>query len=67
VGFNTGEIGESLTPPGSTERHFTIFIPTTPNPTSGFLLILPQSKVKPLDISVETAVKLVLTGGMVKN
>lgn len=40
-----------------------IFLPTTPNPTSGFLLYLPKDELKILDISVEDAMKLIISGG----
>lgn len=43
----------------------TVFLPTTPNPTSGFLLFLPRRDVKPLDMSVEDAAKLVISAGLV--
>jgi uncharacterized membrane protein len=43
----------------------TVFLPTTPNPTSGFLLFLPQRDVKPLDMTVEDAAKLVISAGLV--
>ncbi|MCK4859994.1 MAG: DUF502 domain-containing protein [Candidatus Omnitrophica bacterium] len=42
-----------------------IFIPTTPNPTSGFLLLVPEKDTIPLDISVEEGMKLVISGGVV--
>ncbi len=42
-----------------------VFMPTTPNPTSGFLLYLPRSEVKPLDMSVEEGLKLVISGGVI--
>lgn len=42
-----------------------VFIPTTPNPTSGFLLFVPRSRVYPLDLSVEEAAKLIISFGMV--
>ncbi|MEA2101300.1 MAG: DUF502 domain-containing protein [Thermodesulfobacteriota bacterium] len=41
-----------------------VFLPTTPNPTSGFFLILPESDIVPLDISVEEAFKLIISGGI---
>jgi len=47
-------------------KHYSVFIPTTPNPTSGFLVILPETKVKKLDLTAEEAIKVVLTGGVVK-
>jgi uncharacterized membrane protein len=42
-----------------------VFVPTTPNPTSGFLLFLPRSDVHRLPLSVEEGLKLVLSGGIV--
>ncbi len=42
-----------------------IFVPTTPNPTSGFLLFTPRSKVTRLDMSVEEAAKLIISFGLV--
>lgn len=43
----------------------TVFLPTTPNPTSGFLLFLPRRDVIELDMSVEDAAKLVISAGLV--
>ncbi|UCG52521.1 MAG: DUF502 domain-containing protein [Candidatus Latescibacterota bacterium] len=40
-----------------------VFIPTTPNPTSGFLLMIPKGETFPVDISVEEAMKMVISGG----
>lgn len=42
-----------------------VFLPTTPNPTSGFLLFLPQEDVIELDMSVEDAAKLIISAGLV--
>lgn len=44
-----------------------VFLPTTPNPTSGYFLIVPESSIIPLDISVEEAFKLIISGGIVSN
>jgi uncharacterized membrane protein len=41
-----------------------VFVPTTPNPTSGFLLLVPASKTIALEISVEDAMKMVISAGM---
>lgn len=57
-----GEIDAKL---GDGEPIVTVFLPTTPNPTSGFLLFLPQRDVKPLDMTVEDAAKLVISAGLV--
>ena len=64
IGFITGTTkGEvqNLTE----EETVNIFLPTTPNPTSGFLLFVPREEVVPLDMSVEEAVKMVISGGIV--
>lgn len=47
------------------EPMVSVFLPTTPNPTSGFLLFFPKSDVMELDMSVEDAAKLVISAGLV--
>lgn len=42
-----------------------IFVPTTPNPTSGVFLLVPEEETIPLDISVEDGLKLIISGGVV--
>jgi uncharacterized membrane protein len=42
-----------------------VFMPTTPNPTSGFLLFLPRRDIIELDLSIEEAAKLVISAGLV--
>jgi len=42
-----------------------VFVPTTPNPTSGFYLLVPQEEATVLRMSVEDAFKLVISGGMI--
>jgi uncharacterized membrane protein len=42
-----------------------VFVPTTPNPTSGFLLFVPRADVIPLAMSVEDALKMIVSGGIV--
>lgn len=43
----------------------TVFVPTTPNPTSGFILFVPREDVKKMDLDVEDALKLVMSLGVV--
>ena len=57
-----GEIA-NLSPEG--EELISIFVPTTPNPTSGFLLFFPSTDIRELDMSVEDAAKLVISAGLV--
>ena len=47
------------------EGKISVFLPTTPNPTSGFLLFVPKSDVIELEMSVEDAAKLVISAGLV--
>lgn len=55
-----GEIREKLA-----RDHVNVFLPTTPNPTSGFLLFVPTDELIVLDMPVEDAVKLVISAGIV--
>ncbi len=54
---------ETLTKSG--KRYFTCFIPTSPNPTSGYVLFLEESQVYPAAFSVEEGMKIIMSGGMV--
>nr|WP_319389189.1 DUF502 domain-containing protein [uncultured Cohaesibacter sp.] len=47
------------------DGYISVFLPTTPNPTSGFLLFVPKNDVIMLDMSVEDAAKLVVSAGLV--
>ena len=51
--------------PSEKDDVIAIFVPTTPNPTSGFILYVPASTVIMLDMSVESAAKLVISAGLV--
>ncbi len=42
-----------------------VFVPTTPNPTSGFYLLVPANEVAPLNMSMEEALKLITSGGLI--
>jgi uncharacterized membrane protein len=42
-----------------------VFLPTTPTPTSGFLLFVPTEDLVPLSMTVEEAIKMVISGGIV--
>lgn len=47
------------------EETINIFVPTTPNPTSGFLLFVPRKDLVPLSMTVEEAIKMIISGGIV--
>ncbi|RMH70573.1 MAG: DUF502 domain-containing protein [Gemmatimonadetes bacterium] len=64
IGFVTKESSGELQ--AKTEDRLTnVFVPTTPNPTSGFLILVPQTDLIPLEMSVEDAMKVVISGGIV--
>ncbi|MFT6024067.1 MAG: putative membrane protein [Ascidiaceihabitans sp.] len=66
IGFvSTTAKGEITQRAGNTGELLSIFVPTTPNPTSGFLLFFPAENVIELDMSVEDAAKLVISAGLV--
>jgi len=64
VGFVTNDLAPVMT--GIVGQPcVNVFVPTTPNPTSGFLLIIPRSRVIETDISIEEAMKFVISAGAV--
>jgi len=66
IGFiSTNAKGEIATKAETGGALLSVFLPTTPNPTSGFLLFLPKEDVIELDMSVEDAAKLVISAGLV--
>ena len=60
TGQPNGEIAEILK-----EDHVSVFIPTTPNPTSGFFMIMPKKDVIELNMSVDAALKYIISMGVV--
>ncbi|WP_092002541.1 DUF502 domain-containing protein [Paraburkholderia lycopersici] len=47
------------------EDHVSVYVPTTPNPTSGFFLMVPKSEVVELDMTVDAALKYIVSMGVV--
>lgn len=47
------------------KRVVNLFVPTTPNPTSGFYLMVPEDELIPLDMSVEDSFKVLISGGII--
>ena len=64
VGFVTGDVGPSLQPELE-QKLLSVFIPTAPNPTTGWYTLVPESSVKDLDISVEDAFRTIISAGIV--
>jgi len=64
LAFQTGTtVGEVQAKTG--EEVVTVFVPTTPNPTSGFILMVPRKDVVELDMSVDEGLKMIISLGMV--
>ncbi|MCD6055820.1 MAG: transrane protein [Gammaproteobacteria bacterium] len=65
IAFLTGQ-GFKAAEEQSGEPVYTLFVPTTPNPTSGFLIIVPKKDAVELDLSIDDALKMVISLGAVR-
>jgi len=59
TGIAVGELQEK-----TKRKMVNVYVPTTPNPTSGFYLMVPEDETIPLDMSVEDSFKLLMSGGI---
>lgn len=64
IGFVTG-ISKGEVQKKTSSETINVFVPTTPNPTSGYLLFVPKKELHFLDMSVEQGVKLVVSAGII--
>lgn len=66
VAFITNESTEDFgTSSFSDGKYISVYIPTTPNPTSGFIVIVPKKDIRPIDLSTEEAFKWVISLGII--
>ena len=65
IAFQTGNAAKQVETALNQEPMVSYFIPTTPNPTSGFLMMAPKSEVIEMDMSVDQALKFVISLGVV--
>jgi uncharacterized membrane protein len=63
IGFITGESKGEIQSKIS-KNMINVFVPTTPNPTSGFYMLIPEDELIVLNMSVEDAFKLIISGGI---
>jgi uncharacterized membrane protein len=63
LGFVTGNVINNINN-NSNEELLSIFVPNTPNPTTGYYLMLPESEVHEVALSVEDAFKVIISGGL---
>jgi len=66
LGFKTSECSSDLNEKLGAKNLINVFVPTTPNPTSGFYLILPEDQVIDTDLKAEEAFKLIVSAGIVQ-
>ena len=59
IGLITSQLGEA-----DGEDMVAVYVPTTPVPSSGFLIVVPTKDVTPTDISVDDAMKIIISGGL---
>jgi uncharacterized membrane protein len=64
IGFLTNKVSGELQTV-ATEERWAVFVPTTPNPTSGFLLFVPRIEIVELEMSVGDGMKMVISGGVI--
>ena len=64
VGFLTG-VTKGETQDKTKQRVVNVFVPTVPNPTTGFYLLVPEKDIIGLDMTVEDAFKLIMSGGII--
>ena len=65
IGFTTGEVKGEVKKKINTPL-VNVFVPTTPNPTSGFLLMIPKKELKYLNVSVDEAIKTIVSAGIIE-
>lgn len=63
LAFVTNEEPKQIPTP-TDEKLMAVFVPTTPNPTSGFMLFVPKTKVTSVDISVDDAFRMIVSAGV---
>jgi uncharacterized membrane protein len=66
VAFLTGPCTDKVSP-SSDREYVTVFMSTTPNPTTGFVMIIPREEMIHIDISMNETLKMILSGGVVKD
>ena len=66
IAFQTGNVGAEINAQAE-EEMISVFIPTTPNPTSGFLILVPKKEVIELNMSVDAALKYIISLGVMQS
>lgn len=67
IGFITGTLEAGMHHNLTDQRLVSIFVPTTPNPTSGYYIMIPEEDVKELSITIEDAFRIIMSAGLAAN
>lgn len=65
IGFLTSELSAEIAP-DQKHKYFNVFIPTTPNPTSGYFIILPEHEITVMNITRQEAMAMIISGGIIQ-
>lgn len=66
IGFLTSEMPYQITPTNEQGSFFSIFVPTTPNPTSGYFVMVAKDQITVIDLSHQEAMALIISGGIIQ-
>ncbi|HKQ32751.1 MAG TPA: DUF502 domain-containing protein [Thermodesulfobacteriota bacterium] len=67
IGFITGSLEPGTHQNQSAKKLLSVFVPTTPNPTTGYYVMVPEEEVTELPIAIEEAFKIIMSGGLATN
>lgn len=65
IGFLTSKVVQELSPEADA-AYFNIFLPTTPNPTTGYFVMVKETDFKVIDLTTQEAMALIISGGIVQ-
>lgn len=65
IGFLTGELPQELAPHAGHKRYVNVFIPTTPNPTTGYYVMIPEDQIVHVNLTRQEAMALIMSGGII--
>ncbi len=67
IGFITGTLESGVHQNQSGQKLLSVFVPTTPNPTTGYYIMLPEGDITELPITIEDAFKIIMSAGLATN
>lgn len=65
IGFQTSELAKELSP-DTQHIFYNVFIPTTPNPTTGYFIVVKKQDFRPVNLTTQEAMALIISGGIIQ-